>query len=56
MRCMCLFKKAKTESKNPKVEKDIKIRCYQFSLEVIKFLKTIKYDNLSIEIVKQLII
>ena len=36
------------------MEKEIKLRCYQFSLSVIRFLKTIKYDGLSSVIVKQL--
>jgi len=36
------------------MEKEIKLRCYQFSLSVIRFLKTIKYDGLSSIIVKQL--
>ena len=36
------------------MEKEIKLRCYQFSLSVIRFLKTIKYDSLSSVVVKQL--
>lgn len=36
------------------MEKEIKLRCYQFSLSVIRFLKTVKRDVLSSVIVKQL--
>jgi len=36
------------------VEKDIKYRCYLFSLMVIRFLKAGKWDSLSMVIVKQL--
>lgn len=36
------------------MEKDIKYRCYHFSLQTIKFLKSKKWDNLSLVIVKQL--
>ena len=46
--------KVKEKSENPKVEKDIKYRCYLFSLMVIKFLKAGKWDSLSMIIVKQL--
>lgn len=42
------------KSENQKVEKDIKYRCYQFSLFVIRFLKAGKWDSLSLVIVKQL--
>ena len=54
-RCMYRFLfKVKEKSENPKVEKDIKYRCYLFSLMVIKFLKAGKWDSLSMIIVKQL--
>ncbi|MCC7379224.1 MAG: four helix bundle protein [Chitinophagaceae bacterium] len=33
---------------------DIKYRCYQFSLSVIRFLKSGKWDSLSLVMVKQL--
>ena len=36
------------------MEKEIKYRCYQFSLSVIRFLKAGKWDNLSLVVVKQL--
>jgi four helix bundle protein len=36
------------------MNEDIKLRCYQFSLSIIRFLKTIKYDSLSSVVVKQL--
>lgn len=36
------------------MEKDIKYRCYQFSLSVVKFLKSGNWDILSLVIVKQL--
>lgn len=36
------------------MEKDIKYRCYLFSLMVIRFLKAGKWDSLSMVIVKQL--
>jgi four helix bundle protein len=36
------------------VEKDLKYRCYNFSLEVIRFLKGKKWDKLSFIIVNQL--
>jgi four helix bundle protein len=36
------------------VEKEIKYRCYQFSLSVIRFLKNKKWDSLGLVIVKQL--
>jgi four helix bundle protein len=36
------------------MEKEIKLRCYQFSLSVVRFLKTVKYDTLSSVVVKQL--
>ena len=55
IRCMYRFLfKVKEKSENPKVEKDIKYRCYLFSLMVIKFLKAGKWDSLSMIIVKQL--
>lgn len=55
MRYMCrrLFK-LKVKSENLKVETDIKYRCYQFSLSVVKFLKSGNWDSLSMVIVKQL--
>ncbi len=55
IRCMCLLLfKVKVISENLKVEKDIKYRCYLFSLMVINFLKAGKWDSLSLVIVKQL--
>ena len=36
------------------MEKEIKIRCYRFSLAVIRFLKTVDYSNLNSVVVKQL--
>lgn len=36
------------------MEKEIKLRCYQFSLSVIRVLKTIKYDSLNSVVIKQL--
>ena len=36
------------------MEKEIKIRCYRFSLSVVRFLKTIDYGDLSSVVVKQL--
>lgn len=39
---------------NKKVNTDIKYRCYQFSLSVIRFLKSGKWDSLSLVMVKQL--
>ncbi|MEP7164831.1 MAG: four helix bundle protein [Ferruginibacter sp.] len=36
------------------MDNDIKYRCYQFSLSVIRFLKAGKWDSLSLVIVKQL--
>lgn len=52
---ICRFQfKVKVKSENPKVEKDIKYRCYLFSLMVIRFLKAGKWDSLSMVIVKQL--
>jgi len=36
------------------VEKEIKYRCYQFSLSVIRFLKAGKWDSFSLVVVKQL--
>ncbi|CAN5814645.1 hypothetical protein BH11BAC4_BH11BAC4_03380 [soil metagenome] len=36
------------------MEQEIKYRCYQFSLSVVKFLKAGKWDSLSLVIVKQL--
>lgn len=36
------------------MEKEIKLRCYQFSLSVIRFLKKIQHDGLSAVAVKQL--
>ena len=36
------------------MEKDLKLRCYQFSLSVVRFLRMIKYDSLNSVIVKQL--
>lgn len=36
------------------MEKEIKLRCYKFSLSVIRFLKTIEYDSLSAVVIKQL--
>lgn len=36
------------------MDKEIKHRCYQFSLSVIHFLKRKKWDSLSLVIVKQL--
>lgn len=36
------------------MEKDIRYRCYQFSLLVIRFLKGGKWDSLSLVIVRQL--
>ena len=44
----------KVKSENQKVKKDIKYRCYHFSLAVIRFLKEGKWDGLSLIIVKQL--
>lgn len=43
------------EKINIKLEKDIKHRCYGFSLSVIRYLKNGKWDNFSLVIVKQLI-
>ena len=37
------------------MEQDLKYRCYNFSLSVIRFLKGKKWDSLSFVIVKQLI-
>lgn len=55
IRFMCRLPfKAKVKSENPKVDKEIKYRCYQFSLSVIRFLKVGKWDSLSLVIVKQL--
>lgn len=34
--------------------KEIKLRCYQFSLSTIRFLKKRKWDSLSLVVVKQL--
>lgn len=51
--CRWLFK-AKVKSENQKVEKEIKYRCYQFSLSVVRYLKARKWDSLSLVIVKQL--
>ncbi len=53
MRYMYLFN-SKVKSEKLKVEKEIKYRCYQFSLSVIKFLRAGKWDSLSLVIVKQL--
>ena len=36
------------------MEKEIKHRCYEFSLSVVRFLKIEKWDHLSLVIVKQL--
>ena len=36
------------------MEKEIKYRCYQFSLSVIRYLKNRKWDSLSLVVVKQL--
>ena len=36
------------------MEKDIKYRCYLFSLQAIKFLKNKKWDSFSLTIAKQL--
>ena len=36
------------------MEKDIKYRCFDFSLSVIRFLRSKKWDSLSFVIVKQL--
>lgn len=36
------------------MENDLKYRCYRFSLQMIKFLKSKKWDSLSLVIVKQL--
>jgi four helix bundle protein len=45
---------AKVKSEKQKVENDLKYRCYRFSLQMIKFLKSKKWDSLSLVIVKQL--
>ena len=50
---MYLFN-SKVKSEKLKVEKEIKYRCYQFSLSVIRFLRAGKWDSLSLVIVKQL--
>ena len=36
------------------MERDLKYRCYNFSLLVIRFLKSKKWDSLSLVVVKQL--
>ena len=36
------------------MEQDLKYRCYNFSLSVIRFLKSKKWDSLSLVVVKQL--
>ena len=36
------------------MEKEIKYRCYHFSLSVIRYLKSRKWDSLSLVVVKQL--
>jgi len=46
--------KSYTCNKSTLVEKEIKFRCYQFSLSVIRFLKTIDCSSLGAVVVKQL--
>lgn len=36
------------------MEKDLKVRCYQFSLSTISLLKKVKWDHLNAVVIKQL--